>query len=686
MLRKAKRYAMLLLTIFLATSSYQQASAEGNNSKLVYEVTYATEDLSTPSAWYNSGYLNNPAFKENRFVQYWVETPIAPGGPRDTGFYMAYREDGLYIFFQSNEQEKDATNKWKNSSIELFVKYGQGDLPYHQMIFETNDSNIQYYEWQTEYRDNLPLKGNVTLDNEELPTGWGSVLFIPWKTAYNFVPLNGEDWEFSMIRWSPSTSPTWGGKVHQVGRFNTLDFQAPSATVRTAIQKKVIQDAWDAFNEEIVQLEATWLNGDAEDTSFFASQVQPLIVEGQTLGSQIPNLNSISATEIDGLYAHIESWFQLSRDVEDKRSSYIKSKLFDEDDDQPPVTEIVLNPAEPNGSGGWYTSDVTVSLETTEEVDYTEYRLNNGEWTSYSVPFVISNDGVHTLEYRSVNSTGNTEEVKQKVISIDRTSPTAAVAYSNVVPTHDSVIATIDPNEEVTITNNGGSDSYTFLFNGSFTFEFVDAAGNLGTATATVNNIMANSTGVPGKPVLSDDNGQDTGLLDGSYNIKMNQWWGNNGRIYKLYENDVLIDTQIVPDQAPQAQTLVTSINDKPNGTYRYYAELTNAFGTTTSEEWTVTVSQGAPAKPILSSNNWDGDGNYNIQMNMWWGMNGTTYRLYENGVLVADQPLVSGTPQAQSAATAISGKPIGTYEYRGELVNAAGTTSSDTIIVNVTK
>jgi hypothetical protein len=685
---KAKRCALLLLMIFLATSSLQQASAEENNGKLVYDVTYATEDLSTPAAWYNSPYWNDPAFKENRFVQYWVETPITPGGPRDTGFYMAYRDDGVYVFFQSNEQEKDATNKWKNSSIEFFVKYGQGDLPYHQMIFETNDSNIQYYEWQTDYRDNVPLKGNIALDNEELPSGWGSVLYIPWKAAYKYVPLNGEDWEFSMIRWSPSHSPTWGGKVHQVGRFNTLDFQEPTAAARTAIQKNVIRQAWEAFNEAIPQLEARWLNGDADDASFYAAQVQPLIVQGQTNGGQIPDLDTLSGPEIDQLYEHIDSWFELSRDVEDKRAEHILNNLFDEGDDQPPVTEISLDPAEPNGTGGWYVSDVTVALQAiggANETVSTEYRLNGGDWTVYEGPFSISEDGVHTLEYRSSDSSGNAEQAKQEVISIDGTAPSASVAYSVTAPTPDAVTATIAPNEAVTITNNGGADNYEFLFNGSFTFEFVDAAGNPGTSTATVNNISTNSTGVPGKPVLSDDNGQDTGLLDGTYNIKMNQWWGNNGRIYKLYENDALIDTQILPDHAPQAQSAVTSISGKPNGTYRYYAELINAFGTTRSDEWTVTVSQGAPGKPVLSSNNWDGDGNFDVEMNMWWGMNGTTYRLYENDVLVAERTLAAGTPQAQSAVIEISGKPVGTYVYRGELVNAAGSTSSDTIQVQVT-
>lgn len=268
----------------------------------------------------------------------------------------------------------------------------------------------------------------------------------------------------------------------------------------------------------------------------------------------------------------------------------------------------------------------------------------------------------------------------------DTKAPTATVSYSTVDPEAEEVTATITPSEAVTITNNEGSNSYRFLFNESFTFEFVDASGNRGSATAVVDNIVSKSTGKPGKPVLSDDNGYDTGLLDGKYQVKMNLYYGNNGRIYKLYENDVLIDTVILKDATPIAQSVTTSVYGKKNGVYTYYAELTNAFGTTRSETRVVTVKDAAPGKAVLSSDNWDGDGSYKVSMNMWWGTNGSTYHLYENGVLIHTQALTVGTPAAQFAEVLLTDRTIGTYEYRAELVNDAGVTSSEIFIVKVKK
>lgn len=194
------------------------------------------------------------------------------------------------------------------------------------------------------------------------------------------------------------------------------------------------------------------------------------------------------------------------------------------------------------------------------------------------------------------------------------------------------------------------------------------------------------AAGAPGKPMLSSDNGYTTGLFEGSYNVSMNLWWGENGSEYKLYENGVLIDTQKLTAASPSAQSSKTAITGKANGTYTYVAELTNDKGTTRSDVLTVQVTNAAPGKANLSQNNWDGDGNYNVSMNLWWGTNATEYRLYENDVLIDTQALNAATPASQSATTELSGRANGTYTYRAELINAAGVTSSETITVQVTK
>ena len=53
--------------------------------------------------------------------------------------------------------------------------------------------------------------------------------------------------------------------------------------------------------------------------------------------------------------------------------------------------------------------------------------------------------------------------------------------------TNQNVIATITfDKSNVTITNNNGSNTYTFIENDTFTFEFVGPSGNAGIAVASV--------------------------------------------------------------------------------------------------------------------------------------------------------------------------------------------------------
>lgn len=370
-----------------------------------------------------------------------------------------------------------------------------------------------------------------------------------------------------------------------------------------------------------------------------------------------------------------------------------------------PITTATLS-AVPNDSG-WYNQDVILTLTVTNQGSdkaTTKYSINDGTEVAYTGPITINSDGTNIVHYFSTSTTGNKEAVKSVEVKLDRTVPTVTLTQSGktvgdvleldtlkfeLVSTDAlSGIAT----QKLWVDGQGIESGQTLsakdLGLGKHTVKYsvVDVAGNQSEKSVAfnVNRLLAN--GVPGKGVLSDNNPNDTGLMDGTYTVSMNMWWGNNGSEFKLYEDGVLISTRNLTDSSPSAQVITTDITDKANGTYTYTCELINSYGTTTCNPLIVVVTGAGPGKSVLSQDNWDGDGSYKVSMNMWWGMNGSEYRLYENGELLDTQSLMVITPNAQSAVTELSGKALGTYEYRAELINASGVTSSETITVHVVR
>ncbi|WES63017.1 fibronectin type III domain-containing protein [Microbacter sp. GSS18] len=192
------------------------------------------------------------------------------------------------------------------------------------------------------------------------------------------------------------------------------------------------------------------------------------------------------------------------------------------------------------------------------------------------------------------------------------------------------------------------------------------------------------ATEAPGRGHLSSNSGWENGLRDGTYTISMNLWWGVNGSVFRLYEDGELISTQLLEPDSPNPQIATVEVSGKSNGTYVYTGELVNAAGTTETKSVTVRVSEAAPAAPRLSHDNRDGDGNYTVSADLWWGTNGTLYRLYEDGVLIDEQELVAASPDAQHVSTYVVGRGPGTYTYVAEFSNAAGATSSKELTVRV--
>ena len=119
---------------------------------------------------------------------------------------------------------------------------------------------------------------------------------------------------------------------------------------------------------------------------------------------------------------------------------------------------------------------------------------NNG-----SATYTFTENGEFKFEFID-EETNEKGSAIAKVNWIDKTAPTATIEYNITSKTNEDVEAKLIPSEDVKVLNNGRidvdeegnetviSDPFTYLFmrNGEFTFEFEDAAGNRGTATAKV--------------------------------------------------------------------------------------------------------------------------------------------------------------------------------------------------------
>jgi len=95
-----------------------------------------------------------------------------------------------------------------------------------------------------------------------------------------------------------------------------------------------------------------------------------------------------------------------------------------------PVTICDITPERPTGNNEWYVSNVSITLTATDEasgVNYTMYKIDSGEWQKYTKPFVVDGDGIHHIQYYSVDNVGNIEDVKESQIKMDLYGPKISI-------------------------------------------------------------------------------------------------------------------------------------------------------------------------------------------------------------------------------------------------------------------
>ncbi len=92
----------------------------------------------------------------------------------------------------------------------------------------------------------------------------------------------------------------------------------------------------------------------------------------------------------------------------------------------PLTLDVTVDPAEPDGADGWYTSAVTVTATTNDDATI-EFNLDGAGWVAdEDGVLLVESDGSHTVEVRAVRD-DETTEVESVSFDIDATAPEVSV-------------------------------------------------------------------------------------------------------------------------------------------------------------------------------------------------------------------------------------------------------------------
>jgi len=219
---------------------------------------------------------------------------------------------------------------------------------------------------------------------------------------------------------------------------------------------------------------------------------------------------------------------------------------------------------------------------------------------------------------------------------------------------------------------------------GTYTYTIVVSDAS----TSLTSNQISVTVPVPVVLKLLSGTLSTSAVSNGAYTLTGTVPANNSASSYKIMEGTVTLSSGNVVIGQATTQSVSFNVTGKTAGTYSYTIVLSDATASLTSNQVSVTVSPvvfgNTPAKPSLTQDNWDHGVNYNILMNMWWGINGTSWKLYENGALISTKTLTANGSNAQTGFVAFTGKAKGTYIYQAELINASGSTLSDKLTYTV--
>lgn len=251
---------------------------------------------------------------------------------RKTSFWQAYDEKGWYIYIEAEEpliddlldNVIDPKSTARKELYEIYFTPGLERVPYYQILTTPFAGSPHFVDWGMPSKNYRSLKDFAKVESLPLKGGFGTFVFIPWEALYEFLPLDGAEWRFTIIRWMPfgkAGGVTWGGQVHETGRFGIVRFAKPTAEQKAALERRMLRYGWFKFQADSKELAKHWNDPKIGDPEFYEKQVRPA---AERIFSAAP-----SPREISGGMAMLKNLMEFPYTVSSLREQYLLDKQFD---------------------------------------------------------------------------------------------------------------------------------------------------------------------------------------------------------------------------------------------------------------------------------------------------------------------------------------------------------------------
>ncbi|MEA3558361.1 MAG: lectin like domain-containing protein, partial [Candidatus Thermoplasmatota archaeon] len=111
----------------------------------------------------------------------------------------------------------------------------------------------------------------------------------------------------------------------------------------------------------------------------------------------------------------------------------------------PPITDILIDG--PEGYDNWFLGPVNIAFlaeDNISDVKNTFYGIDGGNVETYNGTFTVTDDGVHTIEYWSVDVAENVESSSSSIFKIDSTLPEVNTDLTGTVGTNDWFVSEVE--------------------------------------------------------------------------------------------------------------------------------------------------------------------------------------------------------------------------------------------------